>query len=177
MAICWYASIERGARGPMAAIVLWWATVAVQAAPKPFGPGSLEDILGARSGSPFVLALWSLDCGPCRRELVLLSRTLRQDPGFDLVLVATDDPSRGAELDAVLDGYGLSAAESWVFAHPHVQRLRYEIDPGWYGELPRSYLYDPDHRRQTVSGAIEAGVLGNWLEAIRRQRQVPESLY
>ena len=45
--------------------------------------------------------------------------------------------------------YGLGKVEQWVFADPMPERLRFEIDRRWYGELPRTHFYDrtsPDRR-------------------------------
>jgi hypothetical protein len=38
------------------------------------------------------------------------------------------------------------------------------IDPKWRGELPRTYLYDAQHRRVAISGVIDEEKLREWLE-------------
>ena len=43
-------------------------------------------------------------------------------------------------------------------------KLRYSIDPTWYGELPRTYFYDADHQITPLSGKISNSFLDTWLK-------------
>ncbi|MGH8471931.1 MAG: TlpA family protein disulfide reductase, partial [Gammaproteobacteria bacterium] len=115
----------------------------------------MTQILAARQGKPLVLVLWSIDCSACVSELGVLARSVQEHPGMDLVFVATDDTARAEEAQRVLSRHGLGDRESWIFADTNRQRLRYEIDPRWYGELPRSYFYDHNHRRVPLSGKLQ----------------------
>lgn len=153
--------------GLIAGLSFWMGSYAAQLEPRPFVPGSLSKILAARQGRPFLLILWSLDCPPCRRELDLLAKTRREHPRLDLVLIATDNIASAKEVHAILIKHGLGNIESWIFASPHAQRLRYEIDPKWYGELPRGYFYDHAHDRIGISGALKAEHLKAWLENLQ----------
>ncbi|ADJ29543.1 TlpA family protein disulfide reductase [Nitrosococcus watsonii] len=134
-------------------------------APLPFESGSLEKILDSRADKPFLLVMWSLECPPCRKEMDLLAEMRRQHPKLDVVLVSTDEMERADQVAAAVKGHGLEKTESWLFAGP-AQRLRYEIDPGWYGEMPRSYFYDANHERVAVSGALEEAQIQAWLEHV-----------
>ena len=40
------------------------------------------------------------------------------------------------------------------FTDPNIERLRYTIDPDWFGALPRSYFYDERGNRKGVSGLL-----------------------
>ncbi|OOO02317.1 MAG: hypothetical protein USCGTAYLOR_01460 [Chromatiales bacterium USCg_Taylor] len=131
----------------------------------PFKTGSLSEIVATREGKPFLLNVWSLDCSACRAEMNMLAKLRKEYPNFNLVLVATDDVARSAEVQAFLLERGLAQVESWIFAEPNPQRLRYEIDSGWYGELPRSYFYDPKHERLGVSGTLKAKQIRAWMQA------------
>jgi hypothetical protein len=95
-----------------------------------------------------------------------LARSVREHPGVEVVFVATDDAARAAEAERFLAGHGLGDRESWIFDDPNPQRLRYEIDPRWYGELPRSYCYDHTHRRVALSGKLEQEHLQRWAATI-----------
>lgn len=131
--------------------------------PLPFGPASLRAIEERRAGQPFLAVLWSVDCAPCRRELELLGRVRQAHPELALVLISTDPPgAEAAELE-VLANHGLEDVESWGFADANVERLRYSIDPGWFGELPRAYFYRSDGSRRGISGALEEDELLEWL--------------
>lgn len=132
---------------------------------KPFQRGSLQDIVDARDGRPFILAFWSVDCTHCRAELEQLARLAQRHPKLDLVLVSTDIPAAAADIRAALRQYGSPRAERWVFADDFVERLRYEVDPLWYGELPRTYLYGTGKDRGAVTGRLEPDRLARWLRA------------
>lgn len=131
---------------------------------KPFVAGSIKEIAAARQGKPFILSLWSLTCTHCREELDLLSGLVKKYPGLDLVLVATDTPEEGEAISATLRQSGLGGVRAWVFADPFAERLRFEIDPKWHGELPRTYLYDPSHKAQAFSGKPDALQMEQWLK-------------
>lgn len=130
--------------------------------PRPYTSGSLERIAQARADKPFVLVMWSLDCAVCMKELDLLGQTLQSRPALDVVLVSTDEAASGVEVASVLEKKGLGQAEAWIFAGEDAQQLRYDVDPEWYGELPRTYFYDAAHRRRALSGALDKARLNAW---------------
>lgn len=133
-----------------------------QAEVKPFAAGSLAQIRAAREGRPFILAFWSLECAHCPKELKILGEVKRRYPKADLVLVSTDTPADAAALAEFADRQGLGAAEQWVFAD-QPQKLRFEVDRRWWGELPRTYLFDATHKAEGHSGLIDTDTLGHWL--------------
>jgi len=144
------------------------ALPAADVGPQRFVSGSLAKILESRKSKPFVLLLWQLDCTPCLKEFRSLSGTVSQHPEFDLVLIATDDLSNKDSVKQVLAQNHLGMVESWIFADSNAQRLRYEIDPSWYGEVPRVYFFDAAHQRTAFSGALTENQIMAWLEAIKR---------
>jgi hypothetical protein len=135
---------------------------------KAFVPGSLQEITAARRGQPFVLALWSLSCTHCAGELRELARLRREGLAPEVVTLCTDTPDAAPAAGARLDQLGLGNVEAWGFADPFTERLRFEVDPQWYGELPRTYLYRRDGTRQAVSGKLDAATLKRWLAAPAR---------
>lgn len=130
---------------------------------RPFVSGSIKEITAARLGKPFILGMWSLTCTHCREELSLLSSMAKKYPNLDLVLVATDTPEEGDAISAMLGQSGLGGAEAWVFADPFAERLRFEIDRKWHGELPRTYLYDSTHVITAISGKLDRQRLEQWM--------------
>jgi hypothetical protein len=130
-----------------------------------FGPGSLQEIERAHAGEPFAVVIWSTDCAPCRDELALIRRFTAAHAEARIVLVAADDAGNAAAVRAVLAEYGLQDSESWIFANGNRERLQYSIDPGWFGEIPRAYLYSRTHARTAVSGSMSAPQLADWLAA------------
>ena len=145
----------------LAAALLALALPAAAQELKPFTPESLSQITASRAGLPFVLAFWSLTCAHCQQELADFGR--RQTA--NLVLVSTDTPAERDAIRATLARHGLENAEVWVFADEFAERLRYAVDRGWYGELPRNYFYDADGSRRAVTGRPDAALLKRWLGA------------
>lgn len=130
-----------------------------------FETGSLATIKAAHEGRPFILALWSIDCTHCPQELQTLGELRRRNPQVAVVLVSTDAPDHASQLADFAASRGLSSAEQWVFADPQPQKLRYEIDRRWWGELPRTYLFDGDHKAAAYSGPVDDDALQQWLAA------------
>lgn len=128
-----------------------------------FDPGSMRAIEKAYSGSPFIVAVWATDCPPCRHELALLSTFSRQNPDVPVVLIATDGRNNADGVVEVLASHGLHAVESWNFGEAGADRLRHSIDPQWYGEMPRSYLYEASGERSGISGALTEDLLITWI--------------
>ncbi|MFP5389972.1 MAG: TlpA family protein disulfide reductase [Gammaproteobacteria bacterium] len=131
--------------------------------PKPFEADSLERIVGAHRGKPFVLMLWSMDCEFCQASLELLSKTRATHPGLTVVTVSTDpvsDAALTAQAAKRLAGLGL-AEDAWAFGQASPERLRYAIDPRWRGEKPRTYWYDAQGKRVTHSGVVTAAMIAS----------------
>ena len=113
-----------------------------------------------------MLILWSMHCSNCLKELGLLSKTVRDNPHLDVVMISTDDAAVSDQTQAILSKHRLDAIESWVFAQSNDPRLRFEIDSAWFGELPRTYFYSADHDRTALSGALQPQHFEGWLKAI-----------
>lgn len=129
---------------------------------RPFVAGSLKQIQSEHAGRPFILTLWSGTCVHCPAELKALGELARKHPGLDIVLVAADTPDEAAQLEKLAQGYGLGKQSQWVFADAQPERLRFDIDRRWYGELPRTYFFDARHQREGRSGVIAPAHLENW---------------
>lgn len=130
---------------------------------KPFVRGSQQAIMASHQGKPFILALWSLDCTHCVDDMVLFGKLAKKYRTLDLVLVSTDAPEHKQQIARLLHRHRLEQAESWVFADGYVERLRFEIDPQWYGELPRTYFFDAAGHAIAVSGKIDADQVERWI--------------
>jgi len=131
---------------------------------KPFVRGSVREIAAVRQGRPYILGFWSLSCTHCREDLSLLGKVRRKFPKLDVVLVSTDTPAEAAEIARVLRQESLQGAESWVFADSFSERLRFEVDRQWHGELPRTYFYDVDHHALAISGTLNSRLLTHWVQ-------------
>jgi hypothetical protein len=87
------------------------------------------------------------------------------------VLVAADpvpqDPER---VSATLAQADLGGSESWSFTDRFYERLRYEIDPAWAGELPRTLMIGGDGKTTVLSGVADLAHVRSWLDAQTKPR-------
>ena len=67
------------------------------------------------------------------------------------------------EIQQLIEEHQLEAMDNWIFSDSMPERLRYVIDPSWYGELPRAYFYDASHQRRAHSGLLKQEMLQSWL--------------
>lgn len=130
---------------------------------RPFELGSFEKILKQHKGKPLIVNFWSMRCPPCMAEMPVWLAALKKHPELGFVLVSTDSPENEKQIQRILDRYGLGDIDSWVFADPFIERLRYDIDKKWRGELPRTYFFTKDGERTAHSGMVEAAALEVWI--------------
>lgn len=131
---------------------------------RPFGKGSWQELKQLHAGQPTIVHFWGLTCGPCLAELPQWGK-FAVDPGADLVLVAADPvPEPANSLLANLAKAKLDRVESWVFADPYTERLEYEIDPDWQGELPLTVLLGRDGSVKSLLGTTDFAALRTWTQ-------------
>jgi thiol-disulfide isomerase/thioredoxin len=154
-------------RSIILALLLGLATAGTaNADPRPFERGSWARLTAAHAGQPTVIHFWGLTCAPCLIEMPQWSALRKARPDMRLVLIAADpvpqDPDR---LDATLARFGLEATESWSFTDRFYERLRYEIDPAWAGELPRTVMIDRAGKATVLPGVADLALVRQWLDA------------
>jgi thiol-disulfide isomerase/thioredoxin len=131
---------------------------------KPFVRGSYQQIVSARQGKPFIVNFWSLTCNYCMVELAMLKKLVKKYPKLDLVLVSTDTPEEEKGISATLAKFSLGKAEAWVFADSYTERLSFEVDKKWQGELPRTYFFSPGSEVTAISGKLEYKEVEQWVK-------------
>ncbi|WP_411726823.1 TlpA family protein disulfide reductase [Methyloglobulus sp.] len=127
---------------------------AEQATLKPFAPGSYQQLLDSNANKPFMLVIWSITCSSCLKDMALLNKMHKNRPEMNMVMLVTDDASATEQIQQILAKNELTGLENWIFADENPQKLRYEIDPVWYGELPRTYFLNKSHEREGISGVL-----------------------
>lgn len=120
----------------------------------PFVPGSYRQMLDNHAGKPFMLVIWSVTCSSCLKDMALLNKMHKANPKIDIVMLSTDDSTVTDDIQKILTKNELNGLENWYFADENPQKLRYEIDPKWYGELPRTYFVGKNNGREGVSGVL-----------------------
>ena len=132
---------------------------------KPFVRGSWQQMLRAHAGRPTLVHFWGVTCGPCKIELPLLGKFMKEHPELDIVMISADlVPNLDGPTRAMLEKAGLASAENWIFSDGFVERLRFEIDPAWQGDIPRTLLIARDGTATTIEGSAEIQVIEKWLD-------------
>ena len=121
---------------------------------KPFVAGSYRQILADQANRPFMLVVWSITCSSCLKDMPLLNLIHKKRPDLKIIMLAADDMSETDQIRPILEKNRLSDIENWVYADENTQKLQFEIDPKWYGELPRTYFFDQAHQRVAISGVL-----------------------
>jgi thiol-disulfide isomerase/thioredoxin len=141
------------------------------AGPLPFERGSWAKLRANHVGQPTVIHFWGLTCGPCLVELPAWGRLQAERPDLRLVLIAADPlPQEPERVSATLARANLGGSESWSFSDRFYERLRYEIDPAWGGELPRTVMIDGDGKTTVLPGVADLAQVRAWLDAQPKAR-------
>jgi hypothetical protein len=130
----------------------------------PFIRGSWQQLRQAHAGRATIVHFWALSCAPCLAELPNWGTLMRERTGLDLVLIAADPAADEQKLTGTLAKAGLSRAESWTFADAFAERLRYEVDPRWRGELPYTVLIGKDGRTTAMTGVADLAAVRTWID-------------
>jgi thiol-disulfide isomerase/thioredoxin len=132
---------------------------------KPFVRGSWQQLLNSHAGRPTLVHFWGVTCGPCKVELPLLGKFVKDHAGVDMVTISADlAPDIPGAAQSMLKKSGLASAENWIFSDGFVERLRFEIDPKWQGDIPRTLLISRDGTITTIEGSAEIIDLEKWLK-------------
>lgn len=124
-----------------------------------FEPESLDQILIAHKGQPFILIRWLLDCGPA---LAALSQEQRRHLRLNIATLATV-PQEHPQTSMPLLGERLRAlaltSGAWAFGETPPEQLCHAVDPKWHWEMPRSYWFNAQGERVAHSGGLTLAVI------------------
>lgn len=130
-----------------------------------FQRGSWANLRAAHEGKPTVVHFWGLTCAPCLVEMPLWGKLAAARPDMRLVMIAADPvPQDPARVSDMIARSSLSKVENWAFTDRFNERLRYEIDPAWGGELPRTLLIDRNGNTTVLPGVADLAEVRAWLD-------------
>ena len=145
------------------ALTYTWGAAAADA--KPFVRGTWQEIRARYVEKPIVVHLWGLTCAPCLTELPQWADVRNGFPEMNFVFIAADPaPMPSGDVSATLERAGIMQVDSWNFDDKFTQRLRYEIDPAWKGELPRTLLIDEAGGITVLPGVADLRKVKAWIE-------------
>jgi len=124
-----------------------------------FNMGSFEQIVTDKNKQDHLVILWSFDCPPCITELEKISELHQQFPDYQLTLINTDAVDEQVRVKKILQQFNLARLDNWGFANSDEEKLRYDIDPRWYGDLPRSYFFPLKGKIKRLRGALSSDEL------------------
>ena len=113
---------------------------------------------------PLIISFWSIDCPYCIDDLKKLGKALSKNKNVKLITVCVDGKESAKKAERILSQANLPKHEQYQYAEVDEDRLRYNIDPAWYGELPRTYFYDAAHQVTPLSGKISNSFLDKWFK-------------
>jgi thiol-disulfide isomerase/thioredoxin len=113
---------------------------------------------------PLIISFWSIDCPYCIDDLKKLGKALSKNTNVKLITVCVDGKESAKKAERILSQANLPKHEKYQYAEVDEDRLRYNIDPAWYGELPRTYFYDATHQVTPLSGKISNSFLDKWFK-------------
>lgn len=131
-----------------------------------FNSEAFETLKQEKLGERWLMVIWSLDCPACFKELKLIQKLQKAQPSkpLNVVYINVDDSDEVAfERKQVLAVYDMQPAKNYYFTEGQADKSRYQIDPNWYGELPRSYFVDEQGNFKGKSGLLDEKLIKQWL--------------
>ena len=130
----------------------------------PFDMNTRQVIEKRYIDQPLIISFWSIDCPYCIDDLKKLGKALSKNANVKLITVCVDGKESAKKAERILSQANLPKHEKYQYAEVDEDRLRYNIDPSWYGELPRTYFYDAAHQVTPLSGKISNSFLDKWFK-------------
>lgn len=131
---------------------------------RPYTRGSFAAIKQSHAGRSVVIHFWSAGCGPCIAELPRLAAMRAEHPEVDVVMVSTDTFESQGKIEKRLERNGLDDATNFVFDDDFTERLHFEADPSWQGELPFTIMVNSQGATTRVIGPLGEEQFDAWLE-------------
>ena len=130
---------------------------------KPYGRGDYETLLKARAGRPLIVHFWSVTCPACVAELPQWAKLTEARKDIDIIFVDTDDVEERDRAALRVEKAGLAGAAHYGFADSFAEKLYFEVDHDWRGELPFTVLVTKEGARKTITGGVDDPEVVNWL--------------
>jgi hypothetical protein len=100
---------------------------------------------------PTIVTLWSSDCSHCKKNLQVLADLRKANKNLRVITIAAE--SANAELGPMLDHFAI-AGPRYAYGSDSPEAIAYAIDPIWAGELPRTFLFNGNGKKEKISGVI-----------------------
>lgn len=129
---------------------------------KPYQSGDWSSLIKTRNGAPMAIHFWGVTCPACVKEMPQWGAFVKRNPNAKIIFIQVDDVSPEM-MQKMLKKAGLEKANNYYIASSFDERLRYEIDPQWYGETPTTIFIDKNGKASRITGLINFQDLVNKL--------------
>ncbi|MGA8171191.1 MAG: hypothetical protein WB816_10250 [Methylocystis sp.] len=130
---------------------------------KPYGRGTFAELRKQHVGRPLAVHFWSVTCPSCLAELSEWAKIAREKQALDIVFVNADQDNDRPRAQGRIEKAGLAGFTHYGFADDFVERLYFEADKSWRGELPFTALIGANGDLVTVTGTIDDPLIANWM--------------
>ena len=129
-----------------------------------FTENTIEQLKQEHKGEKWLMVLWSVECPPCLKELSFIAKLLEQNKNLPVVVINTDGDHALDEIRAeIMAQFNLAKLKKYYFSDGQAEVSRFQVDPNWYGELPRSYFINEQGHSIGKSGLLSQVVIKQWL--------------
>jgi len=130
---------------------------------KPYQTGDWKTITKASNGAPLAIHFWGVTCPACVKEMPQWGAFVKRNPDAKIIFIQVDDVSPEM-MQKMLNKVGLEKANNYYIASSFDERLRYEIDPKWYGETPTTIVIDKNGKATRKTGLVDFQMLQGALQ-------------
>jgi hypothetical protein len=129
---------------------------------KSYQKGDWKALTRQFAGQPLAIHFWGVTCAACIKELPQWGKFLAQNKNAKIIFIQVDETTL-QNIQKSISKANLLQATNYYVDSPFDERLRYEIDPTWYGETPTTILIDPKGKVVRKTGLIDFSYLGQFL--------------
>lgn len=121
---------------------------------KPYQTGDWSSLVKSANGAPLAIHFWGVTCPACVKEMPQWGSFVKNNPTAKVIFVQVDDVPPDS-IKKMLTRAGLEKANNYFVVAPFDERLRYEIDPQWYGETPTTIMIDKSGKVTRKTGLVD----------------------
>ncbi len=129
-----------------------------------FVKGSFGQIQQTYQDKPHLIVFWSQDCAYCMKEFTFLAEVMAQSGNIKLITVATDPFLSSDSIQMLHQTNNLMDAERWVFSDPISEKLYFDVDKSWRGELPLMFLVNDKNEVTKHMGIMTQAKFVTWIK-------------
>jgi hypothetical protein len=102
-------------------------------------------------------------CPACVAELPQWEKLIGAHKDVDILFIDTDDEEERDRAAMRMEKAGLATASHYAFADSFAEKLYFEVDRNWRGELPFTALVTSEGVRTTITGGLDDPQMAAWL--------------